>query len=77
MSKIKAGFITAVIVVLAGGFIWSLHNNSMWSYYAAMQMLGWYGFVQAGINLFRWIGKPEDTKAPKTYMDWATEYEEK
>ena len=76
MSVLKAGFLTSVIMILGGGFIWSLYQNSVWSYYLAMQYLGWYGFVQAGINLYRWIAKPEDPKQPKTYMDWATEYEE-
>lgn len=71
MNKLKAGFITAVIVILAGGFVWSLYRSNVWSYYAAMQILGWYGFVQAGINLYRWISKPEDPNAPKTWEEWA------
>ena len=71
----KAFLITAVIVTLGGGFIWSLYQNNVWSYYLAMQILGWYGFVQAGINIYRWVAKPEDPKAPKSYMDWASEYE--
>ena len=77
MNKLKAGFVSAVIVILGGGFVWSLYRSNIWSYYTAMQILGFYGFIQAGINLYRWISKPEDPNAPKTYEEWATQYEKK
>jgi hypothetical protein len=77
MSKLKAGFIAAVITILTGGFLYSLHANNVWSYYTAIQFFGWYGVFRAGLSTYEWIIKPEDPKAPKTYMDWATEYENK
>lgn len=73
----KAFLITGAMLSLGGGYLYSLHDYNVWSYYTAIQVLGWYGFIQAGINLYRWIAKPEDPKAPKTYEEWATEYENK
>lgn len=71
MNTLKAGFITGVVLILGGGFVWSLYRYNIWSYYAVMQVLGWYGFVQAGINLFKWLSKPDYTAAPQTYEEWA------
>lgn len=75
MSKLKAGFIATIIVILAGGFLYSLYRNNMWSYYTAIQVFGWYGLVQAGIRLYNWILKPENPKMHKSYMDWASEFD--
>ena len=71
MTTLKAGFITAVILILGGGFVWSLYRYAVWSYYVAAQMLGAYGFIQAGVNLFRWLRKEENPNLPRTYEEWA------
>ena len=71
MNKLKAMFVTAVILILAGGFIWSLWRNSIWSYYVVMQMLGWYGYVMAGIHMYKWLSKEEDPNTPTTWGEWA------
>lgn len=77
MSKLKAGFIATIVVILAGGFLYSLAKNNVWSYYVAIQFFGWYGLIRAGISLYEWIMKPENPNAPKTYEEWASEYEHK
>lgn len=77
MSKLKAGFIATILGILAGGFLYSLYKNNMWSYYTAIQVFGWYGLVRGTISMYEWILKPEDHKAPKTYEEWATEYKNK
>ena len=77
MNKLKAGFLSAIVLILAGGFLYSLYRYNVWSYYIAIQALGWYGWAQAGVNLYRWIAKPDNPTAPKTYEEWATQYEKK
>ena len=51
MNKIKAWFVAAVIVILAAGFVISLHSYAIWSYHTVMQVLGWYGLLQAGAHI--------------------------
>jgi len=72
MVRIKAFFVTAVVMVLAGGFLMVLRENNVWSYYAAMQALGVYGFVMAGLNLARWLRKEEPAQEnAQDYRYWA------
>lgn len=68
----KAFFITGAMLALGGAFLFCLHDYNIWGYYTAIQVLGWYGFLQAGINLYRWISKPE-IKEPRTYEEWAAD----
>ena len=62
MNKIKAWFVAGVIVILAAGFIISLWNYSMWSYYTVIQVLGWYGLFQAGVHMARWLQKDDESR---------------
>lgn len=71
MNKLKAGFVTTVILILLGGFTWSLWQNSIWSYYVLVQMLALYGYVVAGVNLYHWLSKEEDPNTPTTWEEWA------
>ena len=74
MSKLKAYFVAGIIVVLAGGFLYSLWEHEIWSYYVVIQMLGWYGLLQAGLHMARWLMKDErPVKVKKPYFDWAEE----
>ena len=59
MNRVKAWFVAGVMVILAGGFIWSLMRYSVWSYYTVMQVLGWYGLFQAGVHFAGWLQKDE------------------
>lgn len=77
MNKLKAGFITAVILVLGGGFAYSLYRYNVWGYYTVAQMIGAYGFVAGGVNLYKWLSKEEQPGTPTTYEEWATQFENK
>ncbi len=62
MNKIKAWFTAAVIVILAAGFVISLHSYAIWSYHTVMQVLGWYGLIQAGVHMARWLQKDDESR---------------
>lgn len=72
MSKVKAWFVAGLIMIFAGAFIYSLWQWQIRSYYVVIQVLGWYGFVMAGINLTNWLTKEDpNNKRPKSYQEWA------
>lgn len=71
MTKKKAWFVAAIIMILAGGYIWSLWNFQIRSYYLVMQALGFYGFFMAGVNMAGWLAKDEARHEKKTYQDYA------
>lgn len=75
MSKIKAYFVAVIIVILAGGFLYSLWEHEIWSYYVAIQVFGWYGLLQAGLHMAGWLMKDdrEPQKAKRSFFDWAKE----
>ena len=69
MSRAKAWFVAGVMVILAGGFIWSLMRYSVWSYYAVIQVLGWYGLIQAGVHFAGWLQKDEEQHSRQVGWD--------
>ena len=71
MNKIKAWFTASIIVILAAGFIISLHSYAIWSYYIAMQVLGWYGLLQAGVHIAAWLQKDEARHERRGRVDWS------
>ena len=73
MSKLKACLVAGIIVVLAGGFLYSLWKHEIWSYYVVIQMFGWYGLLQAGLHMARWLMKDdrEPKKEKRSFFDWA------
>ena len=70
MNKIKAWFVAAVIVILAAGFVISLHSYAIWSYHTVMQVLGWYGLLQAGVHIAAWLQK-EEPEHQRRRVDWS------
>ena len=73
MSKLKAYFVAGIIVILAGGFLYSLWEHEIWSYYVAIQVFGWYGLLQAGLHMAGWLMKDdrEPKKEKRSFFDWA------
>lgn len=73
MSKIKAYFVAAVVVILAGGFLYNLWQYAIWSYYVAIQVFGWYGLLMAGLHFAGWLQKDDDKEKPqkRSFFDWA------
>ena len=66
MSKLKSYFVTVIIMALLGGIIWGLWSYALRSYYIVMQILGFYGFAVLGVNMAKWLAKPE----PEKPMGW-------
>ena len=72
MSKTKAWFVAAIIMTLAGGFIYCSWSWQIRSYYTVMQILGWYGFIVGGVHLAGWLAKDEAKHEEKrSYAEWA------
>ncbi len=70
MNRIKAWFTAGIIVILAAGFIISLHSYAIWSFYLVMQVLGWYGLFQAGVHIAAWLAKEEPEHQRRGRVDW-------
>ena len=73
MTKGKAYFVAAIMVILAGGFLYSLWLYAIWSYYVAIQAFGWYGLAMAGLHFAGWLQKDagKEKHKKKSYFDWA------
>lgn len=70
MTKAKAIFVTIVIMGLAGGMLYAFWAYAIRTYQAVIQILGLYGFAVGGVNLARWLEKPEPDKRSE-YSDYA------
>jgi len=70
MTKTKAILITVAFMVIFGCVLYMLWEYQLRSYYTMMQILGFYGFVMAGLHLGKWLSK-EEPKPQKSYREWA------